>query len=42
MNYSILHYVLHYSLQPRDAQAPGTPRDAQGRSLRNALKMSKK
>ena len=32
MNYSILHYVLHYSLQPRDAQ---------GRSLRNALEMSK-
>ena len=32
MNYSILHYVLHYSLQPRDAQGrPGTPRDAQGR-----------
>ena len=29
MNYSILHYVLHYSLQPRDAQGhPGTPRDA--------------
>ena len=40
MNYSILHYVLHYSLQPRDAQGhPGTPRDAQGRSLRNALEM---
>ena len=32
MNYSILHYVLHYSLQPRDAQ---------GRSLRNALEMAK-
>ena len=45
MNYSILHYVLHYSLQPRDTQGhPGTPRDAdaQGRSLRNALEMSKK
>ena len=29
MSYSILHYVLHYSLQPRDAQGhPGTPRDA--------------
>ena len=35
MNYSILHYVLHYSLQPRDALGhPGTPRDA-------ALEMSK-
>ena len=35
MNYSILHYVLHYSLQPRDAQGhPGTRHTDKSRSSR--------